>query len=386
MRSASTLAWACICSVMRSASARASSTTCSASSLAACTALLWAVIDSVSRSAAAAASANCWRTRSCRAAIILRTVGTTYRTTSATMTANPSNCPKKVDISLPCRGRGGDVDAEDPAGQGRRHGSDVGAQIEFHGVPLPFQLLGGPLHRRHHLLLGTGARVLNHLAAFGAGVVAQGRRLHARFLHDRFVIGLGGFELLGRLLVVGGGLGDHGVAFAQHLQDRRHHEGADDGEHDEEDGQHEEKCAVGDEEVAAPLASLCYHLASGKHHEVRVTHHSELRDGGCEDEQRHERQVDEVGRFNQTNSDEERREQPALRLRLPGNTRNQRVTGNTVTDTGSDCATTHDDSTADEGTGSDSGIHSFLLCLALSVGLSGCGCASHAAPPAPWPG
>src|SRR5947209_13431080 len=165
---------------MRSASARASSTTSSASSLAASTALLWAVVDSVSRSAAAAESASCWRTKSCRAAIILRTGGTAYRTTSATMSANPNNCPIKVDIALPCRGRGGDVDAEDPAGQGRRHGSDVGAQIQFHGVPLPFQLLGGQLHRTHHLLLGTGPRVLDNLAAFGAGVVAEGRRLHAR--------------------------------------------------------------------------------------------------------------------------------------------------------------------------------------------------------------
>src|SRR5262249_17841722 len=84
----------------------------------------------------------------------------------------------------------------------------------------------------------------------------------------------------------------------------------------------------------------------------------QLRDGRGEDEQRHEGQVDEVGRLNQTNRDEERCEQPALRLGLPGDTRNQSVTRNTVTDTGADRAATHDQSTADESTGSDSGVHS----------------------------
>src|SRR5258705_12174225 len=79
---------------------------------------------------------------------------------------------------------------------------------------------------------------------------------------------------------------------------------------------------------------------------------------GGEHEQRHKRQVDEVCRLNQTDRDEERGEESALRLRLPGDAGDQRVTRDAVTDTGADCTAGHDQSTADERAGSDSGIHS----------------------------
>ena len=52
---------------------------------------------------------------------------------------------------------------------------------------------------------------------------------------------------------------------------------------------------------------LC-RLAGCQNTQGRVTHHDELADGCGEDEQRHERQVDEVSRLNQTDGDEERRE------------------------------------------------------------------------------
>ena len=161
------------------------------------------------------------------------------------MTAKPISCPMNVDMRLPSgrSGRGGDradVDAEDTTGQSRRHACHVGAQIQFHGVPFPLQLLCGRLQRRHHLVLGTGSRVLDHLTTLGPGFVAVRRRLDPGLGHDFVVIGLGGLELLVRLLVVGKGLGDHRLALTQHLQDRRYDERADDGEDDQEDGENEE--------------------------------------------------------------------------------------------------------------------------------------------------
>ncbi|EUA93820.1 hypothetical protein I551_8920 [Mycobacterium ulcerans str. Harvey] len=45
---------------------------------------------------------------------------------------------------------------------------------------------------------------------------------------------------------------------------------------------------------------------------------------------------------------------------MAGNAGDQSVTGDTVTDTGADRATSHDQSTADEGAGSDSRVHYFI--------------------------
>ena len=71
---------------------------------------------------------------------------------------------------------------------------------------------------------------------------------------------------------------------------------------------------------------------------------------------RHERQVDEVRGLDQTDRDEERSEQSALSLGLPGDAGDQRVTGDTVTDAGADSAAGHDQPTADESARSDRGI------------------------------
>src|SRR3954452_16073363 len=75
---------------------------------------------------------------------------------------------------------------------------------------------------------------------------------------------------------------------------------------------------------------------------------SDGRDGGPrsgehEDEQRHEREVDEEHRLDQTDRQEEDGLQATLRLRLTGHALDVRRTGQTVTDTGTDRATRQGD-------------------------------------------
>ena len=188
-------------------------------------------------------------------------------------------------------------------------------------------------HRLGHLAAGLGPLLVDDLPALGASLVADGGRLGACAGHRLVVVGLGGRDLLGRLAVVRSGLGQHGLPLGEHLADRWHNPFRDHAEHDQEDEQHDEEGAVGDQEVARlrrllpPPTDGC----ASVHPCRRIT---PTRRG--EDEQRHERQVDEVRGLHQTDGDEERSEQAALRLRLPGDAGDQCVTGDTVTDTGAD--------------------------------------------------
>src|ERR1044072_8579869 len=70
-----------------------------------------------------------------------------------------------------------------------------------------------------------------------------------------------------------------------------------------------------------------------------------------EREQRGERQVDEVGRLDQTDGQEELTGQLALGLGLAGDSADERVTGDTVTDTGADGAAAQSEATADQTAG-----------------------------------
>src|SRR6476646_4549127 len=73
-----------------------------------------------------------------------------------------------------------------------------------------------------------------------------------------------------------------------------------------------------------------------------------LLDRSGEHEQGHERQVDEVGRLDQTDRDEEGREGSTLRLGLAGDAGGQSVTGEAVPHACADCAAGHDQPTANE--------------------------------------
>src|SRR5262249_791507 len=61
-----------------------------------------------------------------------------------------------------------------------------------------------------------------------------------------------------------------------------------------------------------------------------------------------EREVDEVRRLHQADCQEELTRQLALRLRLPRDAADERVTGDAVTDTGADGAATESEPTADQ--------------------------------------
>src|SRR6202012_1408557 len=253
IRSASLSAWARSCSPMRSASACASSVRRRASALASSFAFSCARLASASRSAAAAESASCWRTAFCWFAIIVRTGGTTKRTTSHTMTANPMSCPMNVDIwCLPSRDRGGDLDAEDAARQRGGEALHPRAKVRSHGVTLSLELLGCVLQSRGNLLLGLSTLFVDDLSALCPSLVASSRRRNPSRGQCVLVVLLGGGELLGRFLVVGSRFGDHVFALFEHPRDRRNHEGADHAEHDQENGQLDEEGAVRDEEVAPP--------------------------------------------------------------------------------------------------------------------------------------
>ena len=70
-----------------------------------------------------------------------------------------------------------------------------------------------------------------------------------------------------------------------------------------------------------------------------------------EDEQRHEGEVDEEHRLDQTDRQEEDRLQATLGLGLTGHALDVGRTGQTVTDAGADGAAGQGDATADEGAG-----------------------------------
>src|SRR6478735_12718195 len=86
-----------------------------------------------------------------------------------------------------------------------------------------------------------------------------------------------------------------------------------------------------------------------------------------EDEQRHEGEVDEEHRLDQTDRQEEDGLQAALRLGLTGDTLDVGRTGQTVTDTGADRATGEGDATTDEGAGQGHGVISYCHCDLLSL-------------------
>src|SRR6478609_7171995 len=78
-----------------------------------------------------------------------------------------------------------------------------------------------------------------------------------------------------------------------------------------------------------------------------------------EDEQRHEREVDEEHRLDQADRQEEDGLQTTLRLGLASNTLDVGRTGQTVTDTGADRTTGEGDTAADERTGELDGLISY---------------------------
>jgi hypothetical protein len=69
-------------------------------------------------------------------------------------------------------------------------------------------------------------------------------------------------------------------------------------------------------------------------------------------EQRHEGEVDEVGRFGQTDGQEEDRHEAALGLRLTSDALDRCATGKTITDGRTDRAATEGESASDECSGS----------------------------------
>ena len=104
-------------------------------------------------------------------------------------------------------------------------------------------------HRLGDLTAGLGSLLVDDLAAFGTCLVADRRCLGACAGHRLVVVGLRGGDLFGRLAVVGSGFGQHGLAFGEHLADRRHDPLPDHAERDQEDEQHGEEGAVGNQEV-----------------------------------------------------------------------------------------------------------------------------------------
>src|SRR3954449_10865456 len=97
---------------------------------------------------------------------------------------------------------------------------------------------------------------------------------------------------------------------------------------------------------------LCLGRCHGTWHEVwHGDWHWDWADHGSrkyEDEQRHEREVDEEHRLDQTDRQEEDRLQATLRLRLPRHALDVGRTGQAGTDTGTDRAAGQVDATADE--------------------------------------
>src|SRR3954449_1109771 len=100
---------------------------------------------------------------------------------------------------------------------------------------------------------------------------------------------------------------------------------------------------------------LCLGRCHGTWHEVwHGDWHWDWADHGSrkyEDEQRHEREVDEEHRLDQTDRQEEDRLEAALRLGLAGDPLDVGRPGETVTDTGADRTTAECQSAADEGAG-----------------------------------
>src|SRR4051794_37962662 len=86
-----------------------------------------------------------------------------------------------------------------------------------------------------------------------------------------------------------------------------------------------------------------------------------------EDEQRHEGEVDEEHRLDQTHRQEEDGLEAALRLGLAGDALDVGRAGKTVTDTGTDRTAGEGDAAADEGTGRGHGGVSNCHCDLLSL-------------------
>src|SRR3954453_10797965 len=81
-----------------------------------------------------------------------------------------------------------------------------------------------------------------------------------------------------------------------------------------------------------------------------------------EGEQRGEGEVDEVGRLDQADGQEELTLQLSPRLGLPGDAADQRVTGDAVTDTGTDRAAAESQPAADETATGGAGLRHVLCC------------------------
>src|SRR4051794_24306130 len=86
-----------------------------------------------------------------------------------------------------------------------------------------------------------------------------------------------------------------------------------------------------------------------------------------EGEQRRERQVDEVRRLDQADGQEELTGELALRLGLAGDTADEGVTGDAVTDTGADGAATESEPTADEAASGGDCLRHVLCCHGASL-------------------
>src|SRR5438046_2911078 len=86
-----------------------------------------------------------------------------------------------------------------------------------------------------------------------------------------------------------------------------------------------------------------------------------------EREQRREGQVDEVGRLDQADRQEELTGELALRLRLPRDAADERVTGDAVTDAGTDGAAAQREPAADEPTGCGDCLGDVFCCHGSSL-------------------
>src|SRR3954447_23254164 len=84
--------------------------------------------------------------------------------------------------------------------------------------------------------------------------------------------------------------------------------------------------------------------------------------GENEDEQHREGEVDEVHRLDQADRQEEQGLQAALGLRLTGHARDERATGETVTDRRTDGAAAERETATDEATGQLDRLGGYLDC------------------------
>src|SRR6478752_1516153 len=258
---------------------------------------------------------------------------------------------------------------DDAAGQGRRERADLAAQRGGRGLAVGLDLRVCVLDDASRLGLGLLPHLRDDRGALLTRLLADARRLVARvgdlgleLLLGRTGLGLG-------LVQLGELLADRVLSGRHRAVDRRDDELAEQEQQDREGGQLDEERGVRNEEVALHGSDR-----NACHRWVPLL--ASYRRGGCprsaedEDEQRHEGEVDEEHRLDQTDRQEEDGLQAALRLGLASHTLDVGRTGQTVTDTGTDRAARKGDATADEGAGKGHGVISYCHCDLFSSGVA----------------